>query len=227
LRGGHGLAPTLEILRVGVPSALSASVSNVAIMALTAVIAHLGAPDLAAYGLGTRFDFLILSFAWGFGAAVLTLVGMATGARRPDRARAFVWRAGVFTTAMLAVPGFLLCWRPSLWLGLFTQDPGILEVGGRYFRIVGPSYPFLGVSMVLAFAFQGLGRATVPLVWSAVRVLGVVGAAVFCTRVLGLQEGAVFTTIALANVASAIVMTALFLRVERNLVTTPDERAAA
>ena len=227
LRGGHGLAPTAEILRVGVPSALSASVNNVAIMTLTAVVAHLGAPDLAAYGLGTRFDFLVLSFAWGFGAAVLTLVGMATGARRPDKTRAFVWRAGAFTTAMLAVPGLVLCWKPSLWLGLFTQDPGILEVGARYFRIVGPSYPFLGVSMVVAFAFQGLGRATVPLVWSVARVVGVVAAAIVCTRVLGLAEGAVFATIAIANVVSALALVTLFVRVERGLATELGERAAA
>jgi Na+-driven multidrug efflux pump len=219
------LAPVREILRVGVPAALSTSISNVGLMVLTGVVARLGAPDLAAYGLGTRLDFLLLSFAYGFGAAVLTLVGMASGARRHDLVRAFVVRAGAITTAILAVAGGVLCWRPSLWLGIFTDDPGIHAVGTTYFRIIGPSYAFLGVSMVIAFAFQGLGRATVPMVWMAMRVAGVLVVAVVCTR-MGLGERAVFTTIALGNVASAAGMLVLFLRTERGLLAPPPVAVA-
>lgn len=214
------LAPVGEILRVGVPAALSTSISNVGLMVLTGVVARLGASDLAAYGLGTRLDFLLLSFAYGFGAAVLTLVGMASGAQRHDLVRAFVLRAGIITTAILAIAGGVLCWRPSLWLGIFTDDPGIHAVGTTYFRIIGPSYAFLGVSMVIAFAFQALGRATVPLVWMALRVAGVLIAAIVCVR-LGLGERAVFTTIAVGNVVSAVGMLWLFLRTERVLLAAP------
>src|SRR2546427_9427278 len=117
-----------------------------------------------------------MAFGDGFGAAVLALAGMAPGARRPARARAFVTRAAAITVVLLAVPGLLLCWRPALWLGLFTNDAGIHAVGTQYFRIIGPSYPFLGVSMVIAFAFQGLGRATIPLAWMIVRVVAVLAA---------------------------------------------------
>jgi len=211
------LAPAREILRVGVPAAVSTSVSNLGLMTLTAVVTRLGAADLAAYGLGTRLDFLLMSFGYGFGAAVLTLVGMAAGARRLDRVQAFVGRAAAITTVLLAVPGLLLCWRPALWLGLFTDDPGIHAVGAQYFRIIGPSYPFFGITMVIAFAFQGLGRATIPLAWMIVRTIGVLAVAVLCTRVLGLGERAVFTTIAVGNVASAAAMVTLFVLTERRL----------
>jgi len=211
------LAPAREILRVGVPAAVSTSVSNLGLMTLTAVVTRLGAADLAAYGLGTRLDFLLMSFGYGFGAAVLTLVGMAAGARRLDRVQAFVGRAAAITTVLLAVPGLLLCWRPALWLGLFTDDPGIHAVGAQYFRIIGPSYPFVGITMVIAFAFQGLGRATIPLAWMIVRTIGVLAVAVLCTRMLGLGERAVFTTIAVGNVVSAAAMVTLFVLTERRL----------
>jgi putative MATE family efflux protein len=211
------LAPAREILRVGVPAAVSTSVSNLGLMTLTAVVTRLGAADLAAYGLGTRLDFLLMSFGYGFGAAVLTLVGMAAGARRLDRVQAFVGRAAAITTVLLTVPGLLLCWRPALWLGLFTDDPGIHAVGAQYFRIIGPSYPFVGITMVIAFAFQGLGRATIPLAWMIVRTIGVLAVAVLCTRVLGLGERAVFTTIAVGNVVSAAAMVTLFVLTERRL----------
>ena len=212
------LAPVREILRVGVPAALSTSVSNVGLMALTAVVTRLGEADLAAYGLGTRLDFLLMSFGYGFGAAVLTLAGLATGARRIDRVRAFAIRAGAITAVLLAVPGLILCWRPALWIGLFTKDPAIHAVGAEYFRVIGPSYPFVGVSMVIAFAFQGLGRATIPLAWMVVRVITVLAVAIFCTHNLGLGERAVFTTLAIANVVSTVGMVVLFILTERRLL---------
>jgi len=115
-------------------------------------------------------------------------------------------------TALLVTASALLWWRPSLWIGIFTQDPGIHEVGALYFRIVGPSYPFVGVSMILAFAFQGLGRATPPLVVMSIRVPLVLGVATLCIGWLGLHEEAVFATIAAGNVLSSLVLGTLFVR---------------
>lgn len=206
-----------EILRVGVPASLSTTINYVGIMVLTGVVARLGTSDLAAYGLGTRLDFLLLSVVFGVASAVLTLVGLATGAGRPDRAVEYVHAATSLIAALLALPAALLWWRPSLWTSLFTSDPGILAVGESYFTLVGPSYPFVGVSMVLAFAFQGLGRATAPLAVMATRVPLVLATAIACTRWLGLGERAVFATIAAGNVLAAVVLGAAFLRVQRGL----------
>jgi Na+-driven multidrug efflux pump len=211
----RGLAPLREIVRVGVPAALSTSINNIGLMVLTAVVAHLGAADLAAYGLGTRLDFVLMSFGYGVGVGVLTLVGLATGAERHERVRAFVLWGAALATALLAVPGFVVWWRPDLWIGLFTDDAAIHAVGTLYFRTVGPSYPFLGVGMVVAFAFQGRGRATLPLFVMATRVCCVLVAAVVCTRVLGLGELAVFRTIAIGNVAGTIVLAFLFVALSR------------
>jgi Na+-driven multidrug efflux pump len=209
--------PLREILRVGIPASLSTIINYAGLMVLTSVVARLGTAHLAAWGLCTRFDFLLMSIAYGFAAAVLTLVGLSTGARRPERARRYVLGAGGFIVALLAVPAIVLWVRPSLWMGLFSADPAILAVGAVYFRLVGPSYPFVAVSMVLAFAFQGLGRANIPLFWMAIRVLAVLVISMVCTQALGLGERAVFTTIAIANVVSALVMTGLFVAIERRL----------
>jgi Na+-driven multidrug efflux pump len=69
--------------------------------------------------------------------------------------------------------------------------------------------------MVVSFALQGLGRATAPLVWTVLRVTGVLAVAVICTQWLGMADRAVFTTIALGNVLSAAVMLGLFVSIQR------------
>jgi putative MATE family efflux protein len=228
--GGHGqvrpslpparptLAPLLEILRVGIPASLGNIVNYVGLMVLTGIVARFGSGHLAAYGLGTRLDFLLLSLVYGFGAAILTLVGLAAGARRPERFTVYVVRAGAIMVALLLVPAGAVCWNPGLWLRWFTEDQAVLDVGWRYFRIVGPSYPFLGVSMVVALALQGLGRAAAPMAVMGLRVAGVLGTALLSTYWLGLDERAVFATIASGNVLAAGAMSVLFVRTRRHIL---------
>lgn len=226
----YHMTPVREILRVGIPAALSTIVANVSIMVLTGVLARFGEDDLAAYGLGTRLDFLLLSFCYGFGAAMLTLVGLATGAHRADKVGSYVKQGVTAVVALMAVASVVLYWRPELWLGIFTDDPDIIAVGHDYFRIVGPSYPFVGISMVLSFAFQGLGRATVPLVFMAMRVVVVLAVALVCTQVLGYGERSVFMTIAVANTLAAGGMVYLFtgvLRRHTRLIARPPSTPAA
>jgi Na+-driven multidrug efflux pump len=208
-------APLGEILRIGIPASISTTIHNVGTMVLTGVVARLGVSDLAAFGLGTRLDFLLISFAYGLAAAVLTLVGFSAGAGHADRAGSYVRAASGLIVALLTAAAAVLWWRPSLWIGIFTDDPGVHEVGALYFRIIGPSYPFTGLSMILAFAFQGLGRATTPLAVMALRIPLVLGAALYCTAWLGFAERAVFATIAAGNVLSCAVLGALFLRTVR------------
>jgi Na+-driven multidrug efflux pump len=124
----------------------------------------------------------------------------------------------VCIVVLVSIPAAMLWWRPGLWIDVFSAEPAVHDVGARYFRIVGPTYPFVAVSMVLAFAFQGMGRAMVPLAWMFVRVIAVLVAAVVCVRWLVLDERAVFAAVAIANVTSAVVMVPLFLYTERRLV---------
>ncbi len=199
-----------EILRVGVPASLSALLNYVALIVLTGTVARYGTHYLAAYGLGTRLDFVLFSLGFGVAAAALTLVGMAGGAGRRDLVARYVAHASLLAAGVVAIPAVLVTWRPSLWLGLFTSAADILAVGSSYFRWVGPSYLCMVISMVVASAFQGLGRATVPLTVMVVRVLLVVGAALGATHMLAMPADAVFAIIAAGNVGACLALAALF-----------------
>ena len=141
-----------------------------------------------------------------------SLSGLATGAGRRELVRAYVLRGTGLTVLILSIPSAVLCWRPELWLGLFSQDPGILRVGNAYLRIVGPSYPCLGVAMVMAFAFQGIGKATTPLLIVSVRMFAVLLASVVATQGFGLRESAVFSCVAAGNLSSMLLLCAFFTR---------------
>lgn len=215
------LEPLRRVLSVGIPASLSTAVNYIGIIVLTGVVARYGDAHLAAYGLAVRMDFILLSIAYGCGAAVLTLVGLASGAGRHELVRAYVGRASAVMVTTLAILGGLLMARPDVWMGLFSDDPAVGEVGSLYFRSVGPTYPLMGLSMVIAFAFQALGRATIPLLVMAVRATtAVVVAIVLAGR--GWNEAAVFTTIAATNATAALVLVVLFVRTLSSLRPAPQ-----
>ena len=199
-----------EILRVGVPASLSAGLNYVALIILTATVARYGDHYLAAYGLGTRLDFLLFTLGFGVATAGLTLVGMASGAGRDDLITRYVVQSSLLAAGVVAIPAVLVTWQPSLWLGLFSSAAEIQTVGASYFLWVGPSYVFVVTSMVIASAFQGLGRATVPLTVMGVRVVLVVAVALAATHLFGLPATAVFAVIAAGNVLGCFALAALF-----------------
>lgn len=208
--------PLAEILRVGVPASAGMVLSFVAMLVLTTVLAGFGTPHLAAFGLCTRLDFILMTLIYGTGAAVLTLVGFAAGANRPEMAAGYVRRAMALVASCVTVLAVVLWEYPAVWLGLFTDDPAILAVGTSYFRTVGPTYPLIGCAMVLGFAFQGLGRAVVPLAVVAFRVVIVTAGALVLTKGLGATERAVFTLIAAGNCVAVVTLAVVFLRSVRS-----------
>lgn len=206
--------PIRDILRVGVPASLATLANYVGLLLLTAVVARYGTHEIAAFGLGTRLDFLILTLAFGIGSAVLTLVGLAAGAKDLPRVWQLLSRALAIVAAMLIAMAVPLGWKPSLWLGIFTDDPDILAVGSRYLRILAPSYPFLGMSMACSFTFQGVGRAMFPLVLVVTRTLVVVAVAMTLAA-LGAPVWSIFLVMALGNVASSLILIARLARLLR------------
>lgn len=221
------IAPLVEILRVGIPASLGTLLNYLGMMVLTTIMARFGTAELAAYGLGSRFDFLLLTVCYGTGVAVLTLVGLAAGAARLDLVVRYVLAAIVLMVTMLCAPALLLYLAPQLWFGLFTHDLAITAVGQTYFRIIALSYPFLGVSMMLAFAFQGLGRATLPLAVMAVRMAVVVVAALALSSRPGYGAGAVFAVVAAGQLLSTALLSVAFrwnLRASTLAVLAPPSR---
>src|SRR5262249_41281773 len=97
------LAPLAGILRVGIPATLGTLVNYLGMMVLTTVMARFGTAELAAFGLGSRLDFLLLTVCYGTGVALLTLVGFAAGAGRPDLIAGYTRRAVVLMAGTLSV----------------------------------------------------------------------------------------------------------------------------
>ena len=96
---------------------------------------------------------------------------------------------------------------PTAWLGLFGDDPRMIETGSAYLRMVGPTYGFFGLGLSLYFASQGAGRLAWPLLAGLLRLLIAIGGGWIALRWTGSMT-ALFIALALALVTYGIVLAA-------------------
>ncbi|OUL86220.1 hypothetical protein CA603_22755 [Paraburkholderia hospita] len=151
------------ILAVGFPSTANALMTTFSISAVTAATGAFGVSAIAGYGIASRLDMLLIPVMFGFGTAAIVMVGTNLGAGNVMRARRAAMLNAIFVATMLEGLGLSVSFVPKIWIGFFTQDPAIFEVGASYFRVVGPVYGLIAVVSELYFAGQGAGRVGWPM----------------------------------------------------------------
>lgn len=173
-----------DILRVGLPAALSPLQSVASVLVLTALIARFGKEALAGYGIGSRLEFLLIPVAFSVGVACVPMVGTAIGHADVARARRVAWTAGTLAAAALGVIGAIVVIAPDLWAGLFVSDATVLDTTHLYLRIAGAAYPFFGLGLCLYFASQGAGKVGGPIMAQTLRLAIIVigGAALIAVK---------------------------------------------
>ncbi|WP_205793489.1 MATE family efflux transporter [Burkholderia sp. Ac-20353] len=194
-----------DVLGVGVLSSIGALQLNLMVVLLTAAVGQFGQSALAGYGIASRLDYVLIPLLFGVGTAVLTVVGTCMGAGELERAR----RATLFGVAMGAgftqVIGLGVAIVPSVWLGLFAHDVTTIHFGELYLRTVAPLYGLVGVSFVLSFAAQGIGRPFWTILGGTARLLIAAGGGWLAVNQLGGGMNVLFGFVAAGTLGSALV----------------------
>lgn len=147
-----------DILGVGGIAIVNNFNSNLAVVAATTLVAPLGIPALAGFGLGIRLEYLQVPLVFGFGTGMVAMIGMNVGAGQLARARQIAWTGALMAAAATELVGLAAAVFPQAWLGLFTHDTAAIEAGAAYLRTVAPAYGLFGLGLALYFASQGARR---------------------------------------------------------------------
>jgi len=174
-----------DILKVGLPTALNAVIVNLTVILVTALAGRFGTSELAAYGIASRLDYIMIPILFGLCTATLTMVGINIGAGQGARARRIAGISAIAGSALVGAIGCAVALHPPVWIALFSHDPDVLREGALYLRIVAPAYIALGFGFVLSFAGQGAGHVLWPFIGSALRILIAAGGGYVLTATLG------------------------------------------
>jgi putative MATE family efflux protein len=147
-----------EILKVGIPGMLNVGITNLSVVVLTAIAIHLGQQTAIGFAMGARLEYILIPLAFGFGTAIVSMVGTNCGAKQFDRARRIAWTGGITVALACGSIGAFFALFPQVWMGLFSEEQEIIRAGSSYLKVVGPIYALYGLGMALYFAAQGMGR---------------------------------------------------------------------
>jgi len=152
--------PNLQVLRriagQAVPAALNMLTISLGVFVITWFVKHFGKEAVAATGIATRVEQIVLMPAIGLNSAVLSIVGQNHGAGLPLRVRE-AWVTNVKIGAGLMLIGGLFVWLlrdPAM--RMFSQDPIVIGHGRDYLissSLTLAAYPILFVTV---FAMQGI-----------------------------------------------------------------------
>jgi putative MATE family efflux protein len=201
-----------EILKVGIPGMINVIITNLSVVVLTGIASHVGRDVAIGYGMGARLEYILIPLAFGFGTAIVTMVGTNWGAKQHARAYQIAWIGGVTVALCCGVIGLFFALFPQLWMGLFSANEEIVRVGSSYLRIVGPMYAFYGLGMALYFAAQGFGNVLLPVAANAARLLAGAGSGLIAIEFFGSGSTGLFLSIGVGFVVYGLLNAIALLR---------------
>lgn len=147
-----------DIALQGLPASLNMMTVALGIFVITWFASRFSARAVAAYGIATRVEQIILLPTIGLNIATLTLAGQNYGAGLPHRVRD-TWRTAIRYGLTLMVGGGLLLFASATRLmQSFSADPEVVASGSTYLRVASVT---LGAYVILyqtVFMMQGMKR---------------------------------------------------------------------
>jgi putative MATE family efflux protein len=200
-----------DILRVGVPTAVNTVLTNLTVILVTGAVGLFGTTALAAYGISSRLDYVMIPILFGICTATLTMVGVNIGTGQAARARRIGWVSACVGAGVVGSVGLVVGLFPQLWLHLFSHDAEVLRQGAIYLRIVAPAYGALGFGFVIAFAAMGAGHVFWTFIASFVRILIAAGGGWLAVTAFGAGMAGVAAMVTASLIAYAAVCSIVML----------------
>ncbi len=165
-----------------------------------------GKVSIAAFGVGTRIEQIVLLPAIGLGAAIVSIVGQNNGAGQLSRVRECVQLCVRYGFVLIAVASVLMYFCAGPLVRLFTKDPEVISVGVTYVRIM----TFIQWAYVMTFVhtgfLQALKRPMYGFVESVIRKIVLpIGVFYAVVHVFEVHLQAFWFSMAIINIAMALV----------------------
>ncbi|PSQ45505.1 MATE family efflux transporter [Halobacteriales archaeon SW_6_65_15] len=212
-----------KILRIGIPASIEGTGRALSVNLLLYVVALFPTTVVAAYGVGTRVFSVIFLPAIAVARGVETMSGQNIGAGKPDRAEAANHFGAKVMFFVLAVMGVVIWLTAAPIVGVFTDDPEVVEVGTTFLRYVAPSFGFIGVMRAYTGGFRGAGK-TLTAAAISIFMLGVVRLPVAWVGAINIGSDGIWIAFLVSNVVGAVAAFLWFRRgTWRGVDLTEDE----
>jgi putative MATE family efflux protein len=147
-----------EISKQGFPASLNMMTVAIGIFIITYFISSFGESAVAAYGIATRIDQIVLMPAIGLNIACLTLIGQNNGAKKYDRVREIYQTVLKYGFWIILIGMLVVLLLAAPLMSFFSDDQEVISIGATFLRISAITYWAYMISFISVSALQGLKR---------------------------------------------------------------------
>lgn len=151
-----------QIVKIGLPAGLQSVMYSVSNIIIQASVNGFGTDVVAAWTAYGKIDGLNWMIVNAFGVAITTFAGQNFGAGQYDRLKKSVRTCLMISAlAVVSLSVFVLT-AGKLMLGLFADDPVVIETGYRIIRLIAPTYVTYIFIEILSGSMRGTGETFAP-----------------------------------------------------------------
>jgi putative MATE family efflux protein len=160
-----------KMLQIALPIVIQNFISSFLNMIDTVMVGKLGEVEIAAVGIANQYFFFFNMFLMGLSAGCGVFIAQFWGKRDHRNIRRMVGiglGSAVLISFVFVVLGLLI---PEKIIAAFNDDPGVIDLGAGYLKIVLVSYLCTGITFVYNFSLRSVGNTVQPMLISAIALL--------------------------------------------------------
>ena len=152
----------LKMLRLGIPLGLETLMYTFSCVVLTSAVNTFGTDTVAAYAGFVRIESFYWMLEQALAISITTFVGQNLGAGLYDRVRGVSRQGAALMYIFMGTAIVVMYAGCPVWLGLFTTDPDVIEIGVGMMRYLLPFYILYVPDGVFFATLRGMGDSLRP-----------------------------------------------------------------
>lgn len=158
-----------NIVATGLPSLLRQGLNSVSTVLLNSQAALYGDEAVAAMSIVSRIVFFVFSVALGIGQGFQPVSGFNYGAGKYKRVRKAFRVTVILSEILMVVAMILVLFTSGSLIGIFRDDPKVIEIGTRALRLQCIALLTLPLCMAAEMMFQSTGHRVGAVILSSLR----------------------------------------------------------
>jgi Na+-driven multidrug efflux pump len=158
-----------DISAQGFPASFSMMSVAIGIFVITYFTSRYGSGAVAAYGVATRIEQIVLLPMIGFNVAALAIISQNKGAGQIDRIRETIRYCFSRALVLMTVGVLLVFFLAEQLMDIFSNDPEVIAAGTPFLQITAWGFYSYVVLFLCDAVFRGYKKPLVPLVVGIVR----------------------------------------------------------
>lgn len=152
-----------KLAALGLPAALQITLEVGVFATATLLAGRLDAASLASHQIVLNVSSLTYMVPLGVASAGAVRVGQALGRGEPEAASTSGWTALLIGSGFMTASGIALLTIARPIIGVFTEDPRVIETTARLFTLAAAFQLFDGVQVVATGVLRGAGDTRTPM----------------------------------------------------------------